>query len=68
MIDKSIFQSFDECVARCVHISPQEENCTSSSWGDRKIYTSGSRVNLQKETTEIDKTGDIAKVKMLEQI
>ena len=28
--------SFDECAAQCVHLCPQEEECTSSSWGDSK--------------------------------
>ena len=43
MIDKG-FNLFDECAARCVHLSPQEEECTSSSGGDSKIYKSGSSV------------------------
>ena len=29
MADK-IFNLFDECAARCVHLLPQEEECTSS--------------------------------------
>ena len=30
MTDKG-FNLFDECAARCVHLFPQEEECTSSS-------------------------------------
>ena len=41
MTDKG-FNLFDECAARCVHLFPQEEECTSSSWGDSKMYTSRS--------------------------
>ena len=36
MTDKG-FNLFDECAARCVHLFPQEEECTSSSWGDGKM-------------------------------
>ena len=32
MIDKEL-NLFDECAARCVHLSPQEEECTPSSKG-----------------------------------
>ena len=39
MTDKG-FNLFDECAARCVHLFPLEEECTSSSWGDSKMYTS----------------------------
>ena len=24
---------FDECAAECVHLCPQEEECTSTFWG-----------------------------------
>ena len=44
MTDKGL-NLFDEYAARCVHLSPQEEECTSSSWGDSKIYTSSSIAN-----------------------
>ena len=33
------------------------------SWGDRKMYKSGSIANSQKMPTEINKTGAIAKVR-----
>ena len=39
MTDKG-FNIFDECAARCEHLFPQEEECTSSSWGHNKMYTS----------------------------
>ena len=56
MIDK-VFNLFDECASRCVHLSPQEEGCTSSSWGDSKMFTSGSVVNSQRMLTEINEGG-----------
>ena len=63
MTDKGL-NLFDECATRCVHLSPQEEECTSSSWGDSKMYTSGSIANLQSMLTEIKKSGTIAKIKI----
>ena len=54
MADKEL-NLFDECAARCVHLHPQEEDCTSSSWEDSKIYTSGSIENSQRMLTEIKK-------------
>ena len=53
---------FDECAARCVHLSLQEEECTSSSWGDSKMYTSASIANSQRMLTEINENGTIAKI------
>ena len=52
MTDKG-FNLFDECAARCVHLFPQEEECTSSSWGDSNMYTSSSIANSQRMQTEI---------------
>ena len=49
MADKGL-NRFDKCAARCVHVSPQEEECTSSSWGDGKICTCGSIVSQHKFT------------------
>ena len=46
MADKR-FNLFDECAARCVHLFPQEEECTSSSWRNSKMYTFGSAANSQ---------------------
>ena len=42
------FNFFYECAAICVHLFPQEEDCTSSSLGDSKLYTSGSIANSQR--------------------
>ena len=63
MTDKG-FNIFDECAARCIHLFPQEEKCTSSSWGDSKMYTSGSIKNSQRMLTEINKSDAIAKIKI----
>ena len=57
MIDKG-FNLFDECIAGSVHLSPQEEQCTSS------LYTSGSIANSQRMLTEINKSGTIAKIRI----
>ena len=62
MTDKG-FNLFDKCATRCVHLSPQEEECTSSSWGDSKIYTSGSIANSQRMLTEINGSGTVAKIR-----
>ena len=59
MLDLNIF---DEYAARCVHLSIQEEECTSSSWGDSKIYTSGGIANSQIMLTEMKESGTIAKI------
>ena len=56
------FNLFDEYAARCVHLFPQEEECTSSSWGDNKIYTSGSIANTERMLPEINESGAIAKI------
>ena len=39
------FNLFDICAGNWVHMSPQEEECTSFSWGDSKMYTSGKMAN-----------------------
>ena len=67
MTDKR-FSHFDECAARYLRLFPQEEECTSSSWGDSKMYTSGSIANLQKMLTEINKSGALAKIRILVEI
>ena len=56
------FNLFDECAARCVHLRPKEEEYTSSSWGDSKMYTSGSIENSQRMLTEINESGVITKI------
>ena len=63
MADKE-FDLFKECAARCAHLFPQDEECTSSSWGDSKIYTSGSITNSQKMLTEINKSGVTTKIRI----
>ena len=55
----------DECVATCVYLPSQEEECTSSSWGDSRMYTSGSKTNSQGIPNETNKNGAIAKVIIL---
>ena len=44
-------------------VFPQEE-CTSSTWGDGKMYTSDSIANSQMMVTEINKCGTIAKIRI----
>ena len=58
---------FDDCAAECVYLCPQEEECTSSSWGHSKIYTLGTMANSQtgRAPTEIDKNGAVVKVRIL---
>ena len=63
MTDKGL-NLFDECASRCVHLSPQEEECTSSSWGDSKMYTSGSIASSQRMLTKIKETCTIAKIRI----
>ena len=63
MTDKG-FNILDECAARCEHLFPQEEECTSSSWEDSKMYTSSIIANSQKMQTEINESGTLAKVRI----
>ena len=42
------FNIFDERAAECVHLCPQEEECTYSSRGNSKMYTPGTIANLQR--------------------
>ena len=60
MIDKR-FNLFDECATRCLYLFPKEKECTSSSCGDSKMYTSGSIAYSQRMLTEINKSCAIAK-------
>ena len=57
------FNLFDEYVASGVHLSPQKE-CTSSSWGDSKIYTFGSIANWQRMLLEINESGPTVKLRI----
>ena len=63
MSDKG-FNLFHECAARCVHLLPQEEECTSSSRGDSKMYTSGSMENSQRMLAETCKSCVITKIRI----
>ena len=54
---------FEECVARCAHLSTQEKECTSFSWEDSKMYIPGSIANSQRMLTEINESDAIAKIK-----
>ena len=58
------FNLFDECAAKCVHLFPRKEECTSCSWGDSKMHTSSSIVNSQRMLTEISESGAIAKIRI----
>ena len=62
MTDKG-FSLFDECASRCVHLPLQEEECTSS-WGNSKMYTSGSIASSQRVLTEIRESRTIAKTRI----
>ena len=57
----NVFNVFDEYVSRCVHISHQEEEYTSSFWADSKMYTFGSIANSQRMPTDINESSTIAK-------
>ena len=58
---------FGDCAAGCVHLCPQEGECTSSSWGHSKMYTPGTVANSQtdRRPTEINKNCAVAKVRIL---
>ena len=66
MTDKGL-NLFDDCAAVCVYLCPQEEECTSSSWGHSTIYTPGTIVNSQTNSapTEINKNEAAVKVGIL---
>ena len=51
---------FDECAAKCVHLIPQEEECTSFSLGESKMYTPDTIANSKKTPTKINKNDAIA--------
>ena len=57
------FNLFDECAARWVHLFPQER-MHPYSWGDSKMYKSGSIANSHRILTEINKSGAIAKIEI----
>ena len=55
------FNLFDECASRCVDMSLRKKSATSFSWGDNKMYKSGSLVSSRRMLTEINERGTIAK-------
>ena len=63
MTDKG-FNLFDECAAICVHLSPQEEECTSSLWGDSKMYTPGSIANPGRMLSQINEFAAKTKIRI----
>ena len=68
MVDKGL-NVFDECVAECVHLCPQVEECIFSSWGDSKMYLPGTIANLQRMPTKININSPITKTRfLLEQV
>ena len=64
MVDKSL-NLFDECAAEYVHLCLQEEECTSSSRGDSRMYTPGTIANPYRTPMKLNKNGAIAKVRIL---
>ena len=64
MEDKGFTNLFDECAFRCVYLFHKEEEHTSSSWGNSKMYTSGSIVNSQRMLNEINENGAIVKIRI----
>ena len=54
MSDKG-FICFGECTAKCVHLSSQDKECTSSYWGNTKTCTPWTVANSQGTPTKIKK-------------
>ena len=46
---------FDDCAAKCVYLCPQEEKCSSSSWGHSEIYTPGTIANSDRQCANWNK-------------
>ena len=59
------FNLFDECAVRYIYLSPKAKDCASFYWKDSKMYTAASIPNSQKISSDINKTGAIAKVRTL---
>ena len=59
------YNFFDEYSARYAYLPLHEDECTSSSWGNSKMQTSGTIGNSQGMPTEINKNGAVVKVKIL---
>ena len=58
------FILFDECASRCVNLSPPDQECTSSTWWNTKMYTSGTIASSPRILTEIKESGTIAKTRI----
>ena len=58
---------FNNYGAKCVHLCPWEEECTSSSWRNSKMYILGTIANLQIDMAsyKINENGAAAKVRIL---
>ena len=69
MVDKGL-NLCDECAAECVHLCPQEEECTSSSRRDSKMYATGTIANSQTDRTptKLNKNDAAAKVRLLVEV
>ena len=63
MTDKD-FNLFDEFAAICVNLSPQEEECTSSLWGDSKMYTPDCIANPGRMLSQINDFAAITKIRI----
>ena len=57
-----LFNFFDECATICVRLFPQEEERTSSSRSQSKMYISGSIANSERMLTDINESGVITKI------
>ena len=55
------FNLFHECAARCVHLLPQEEECTSSAM---LCCTFSSIANSQRIQTEVNESNTIGKIRI----
>ena len=49
MVNKGL-SLFNECASEYVHLSCQEEECTSSPLGDSKMYTLGTSNKFTEDT------------------
>ena len=56
---------FDDYATKYVHLTPQEQECTSSFLGGSKMYISETITNSQGMLTEKNKNDVIAKLRIL---
>ena len=64
IMTNKVFNLLNEYAAKRVHLFPQEEKYTSSSWGDSKMYTSVSISKSQRILIELNESGAIAKIRI----